>query len=91
MEPGGLFSKIYGVCPIPLTMKYDGINGGRGAGRTCWMVVNKSAEKGPFICRNNRQSCYHCEFYKRVHSEENYTAPLETAEEPARNSKFTLS
>lgn len=91
MEPGGIFSEIYGVCPIARTMKYDGVNGGLGAGRACWVVMNKSAGKGPFICRNNRQSCYDCGFYKRVRSEENSRVPAQFGQRPIEKSKFILS
>jgi hypothetical protein len=70
MEPGGIFAEIYGVCPVPKVMKYDGVNGGRGAGRTCWTIMNRFPEKGPFICRNNRLSCVNCPFFIRVCSEE---------------------
>lgn len=80
MEPGGVFSEIYGPCPVPKMMKYDGLNGGCGAGRVCWMVMNTSSQKGPFICRNSRQSCYNCEFCRRVHNEEGSKAAGELIE-----------
>jgi len=70
MEPGGIFSEIYGTCPVATMMKHDGVNGGRGAGRVCWRVKNKATAKNKVICRHYRQSCIHCDFYRRVHSEE---------------------
>lgn len=70
MEPGGIFAKIHGPCPVPQLMKYDGVNGGRGAGRTCWTLMNSTSFKSPFVCRNSRLSCFQCRFYQRVQAEE---------------------
>ena len=64
-EKGGLMAEILGECPVATAMKYDGLNGGFGAGRACWMVPDSG-------CRENLTSsshidpCYTCEFYKRV-------------------------
>jgi hypothetical protein len=69
MEPGGIFSKIYGECPVPKMMKFDGVNEGKGAGRSCWMAMNAASGNGPYICRNSRISCLRCEFYRRVQGE----------------------
>ena len=68
MEPGGIFAKKYGPCPVPKMMKYDGINGGRGAGRACWSIMSSSRDSR-MICRNSRQSCFRCSFYNRVQNE----------------------
>lgn len=59
---------ICGECEVPKAMKYDGINGGVAAGRSCWMVLGST-------CRlerksQNLMSCYNCAFYKRVVFEE---------------------
>ena len=81
MEPGGIFSEIYGTCPVPTMMKYDGANGGRGAGRVCWRVKNKATAKGRDLCRHHRQSCIHCDFYRRVQSEEEVHVLSETVRE----------
>ncbi len=53
MEPGGIFSGIKGECPIPKMMKYDGANGGAGAGRTCWMATSINPRHGSIVCRKN--------------------------------------
>jgi hypothetical protein len=64
-EKGGLMTPILGECPVPSFMKYDGLNGGLGAGRSCWMVPHS-------LCASRNASgtgshrCYTCEFYKRV-------------------------
>ncbi|MFH2036667.1 MAG: two-CW domain-containing protein [Candidatus Zixiibacteriota bacterium] len=72
MEPGGMFADIKNnPCPIPSLFKFDGINDGRGAGRYCWMIQDKTAGGNhEFICRNSNKSCCHCPFYIRVQNEE---------------------
>jgi len=64
-EKGGLLAELSGECPVSSTMKYDGQNGGKGAGRVCWMVPDS-------ICaiNNSRLSCCDCDFYNRVVYEE---------------------
>ena len=90
MEPGGIFSEIYGTCPVALNMKFDGVNGGRGAGRICWKVMNRISSKDPFICRHNRQSCIHCDFYRRVNSEEESTVITEMVEDAIEDLKLVV-
>jgi hypothetical protein len=90
MEPGGIFAKIYGTCPVPKMMKFDGINSGRGAGRACWMVMNSETNSEPCICRNNRLSCYHCTFFQRVKSEEENEIAGATKENSPENLNSTL-
>jgi len=91
MEPGGIFSEIYGPCPVAKLMKYDGINGGRGAGRICWSILNSSPRDSQPVCRNTRQSCFDCEFYRRVQNEEESTVAAELAEDNRTTFKFLLS
>ncbi|MDF1544676.1 MAG: hypothetical protein P1R58_06190 [bacterium] len=67
-EAGGLMADALGECPVSRAMKFDGLNGGKAAGRACWMVPNSA-------CRLNRgrqriPACHNCEFYKRVVREE---------------------
>ncbi|MEW6412419.1 MAG: two-CW domain-containing protein [Candidatus Zixiibacteriota bacterium] len=64
-ENGGLMAPILGECPVPSYLKYDGLNGGIGAGRACWMVPHGlcSSASGSSVCSRR---CYTCEFYKRV-------------------------
>ena len=68
-EKGGLLVDLNGECPVSTAMKYDGLNGGIGAGRACWMVPDS-------FCRLNQSGrarpsqCHNCEFYKRVVYEE---------------------
>lgn len=90
MEPGGIFAEIYGPCPVPRMMKHDGVNGGRGAGRNCWTIMNSTTQKSPNIYRNNRLSCYHCPFFKRVQSEEGLKVTIDTTGKSIKNSKAIL-
>lgn len=75
MEPGGMFSDVYGPCPVPLAMKYDGFNGGRAAGRVCWKIMDSPNVRinNPFISCSKRNSCCKCAFYNRVRNEEPLT------------------
>jgi hypothetical protein len=91
MEPEGIFSKIYGECPIPKMMKYDGANGGTGAGRICWMAANSLSRNKKIVCRNNRVSCMQCEFYLRVQREENPAPALENVIETDGTHKISAT
>jgi hypothetical protein len=90
MEPGGIFSKIYGECPVPEMMKFDGQNGGTGAGRACWMVMHNGSGIGPFVCRNRRVSCVQCEFFQRVQIEESRLDEYEISEKSHSGHKISI-
>jgi hypothetical protein len=64
-EKSGLMVPILGECPVPGSMKFDGLNNGQGAGRACWMV-----DRAPLRLRAGRSTCSSrcctCDFYKRV-------------------------
>lgn len=65
-EKGGLMAPILGECPVSTYMKFDGLNEGVGAGRSCWMAPHApDAENGHSLCCGAKK-CYCCEFYKRV-------------------------
>lgn len=61
---------ILGECPISTYMKFDGLNDGLGAGRSCWMAPHSDQSEfgAPAGCQTKK--CYCCEFYKRVVFEE---------------------
>ena len=63
-EKGGLMVGLLGECPVSTTMKYDGLNNGRGAGRACWMV-GASGCTGRLSLASGKP-CLACRFYKRV-------------------------
>ncbi len=70
-EPGGSNADELGICPVTVAFLYDGINGGKIAGRFCWPVA------GTF-CNGNIQGifaiklkdCLKCPFFKIVAREE---------------------
>jgi len=69
MEPGGIFARVREECPVPRMMKYDGVNGGVGAGRACWTVTASELKNGSVVCRRSGRLCINCEFYLRVQRE----------------------
>jgi hypothetical protein len=70
-EPGGAGIAEHGVCPVTVETKYDGVNGGKNAGRLCWVVAG-SFKPGPggMECRLKQISCLFCDFFKQVEEEE---------------------
>jgi hypothetical protein len=64
------FRKPY-VCPVLSEKKFDGIHGGKNAGRACWMISHT-------ICNGTRQdslelkykTCTICDFYRLVMEDE---------------------
>lgn len=68
-EHGGLLADAMGECPTSRSMRFDGENGGKGAGRACWMVADPLCRKGHSFSKS-ASSCLNCEFYNRVQFEE---------------------
>lgn len=70
-EPGGANAQELGVCPAASDTRYDGIQGGKNAGRVCWVVVGTMCEgevEGTFA--KKFLDCKKCEFYRKVTREE---------------------
>lgn len=68
-EKGGLMVEVLGECPVATAMNLDGVNGGRAAGRACWMVLgcsNRLSRAG----LGTLNGCPQCEFYRRILHEE---------------------
>ncbi|HWR83715.1 MAG TPA: hypothetical protein VN285_10455 [Candidatus Deferrimicrobium sp.] len=82
-EKGGLAATLYGECPVSTAMELDGLNGGIGGGRACWMVPAAVCrqEKGR---RGRGHPCLVCEFYQRVIFEEGSNASCTFTPEPIR-------
>lgn len=60
-----------GVCPAAGSRKLDGINGGRGAGRICWMMPGTFCQGIPTgTVTSKLGSCCDCSFFKLVKAEE---------------------
>jgi hypothetical protein len=68
-EKGGLLADVLGVCPVAKAMKYDGVHGGRAAGRICWKIRNSSSCEIN-LTDSQPSSCHDCSFYRRVQHEE---------------------
>jgi CRP-like cAMP-binding protein len=76
--PGGEKAAERGVCPAAADASFTGINGGKCGGRFCWAVAGTfcgDSVQGTFA--EKRDSCIHCDFYKRVQAEQG-TANLRT-------------
>jgi hypothetical protein len=70
-EPGGDKAGEMGVCPAASEERYHGIQGGKNAGRVCWIVAGtmcKGEVKGTFAMKYS--NCKKCPFYKKVVEEE---------------------
>lgn len=68
---GGEKTKECGLCVAATEKKADGVNKGKNAGRCCWAVAGTlcgGPAKGSFAAKLN--SCFDCEFYWYVNSEE---------------------
>jgi len=63
--------KDFGVCPVAMTTKLDGVHGGNNAGRCCWVVAGtycNGKPQGLFV--DKFSTCEQCEVYKLVKKEE---------------------
>ena len=70
-EPGGANVLELGVCPAAIDVSYDGLNGGRNAGRICWAITGTFCNgevQGTFA--QKRLSCLSCDFFKKIKEEE---------------------
>jgi len=70
-EPGGAKVAELGVCPASVEVRVNGTNGGKNAGRTCWVMTGTlcgGEKQGSFA--QKLMACMNCEFYKAVIKEE---------------------
>jgi hypothetical protein len=70
-EPGGHSVESHGVCPAAVFVEADSINGGKNAGRVCWIVAGTlcgGRVMGTFAAKF--RDCLQCDFYGRVVREE---------------------
>lgn len=66
-EPGGKRTDELGICPAAVTAEFDGINGGKNAGRFCWYVAGTLCPgmvQGTFVAKFD--SCLKCPFLREV-------------------------
>ncbi len=70
-QPGGPKVADLGVCPAAAFTAFDGVHGGKNAGRGCWAIAGS-------LCGGKIQgtyaqkllNCWRCEFMNRVKQEE---------------------
>ncbi len=70
-EPGGRNVDEFGACPASTDERLNGINGGKNAGRACWVIAGT-------VCNNKLQgtfaqkfgNCEKCDFFQSVRDEE---------------------
>ena len=82
-EANGLLVGVLGECPASTAMKFDGLNGGKAAGRACWMVEN-ACGRDPRQPSGQRSQCCECDFYKRVLFEQDEATCFRFASEPTQ-------
>lgn len=73
-EPGGINADVLGICPTSIALKYDGINGGKCAGRYCWFVAGTFCHdeiQGTFAAKI--KNCIKCPFFMMVAQQEGKT------------------
>lgn len=61
----------YPVCPAYTEKRFNGVHGGKNAGRVCWLVSNtmcNSSIQG--ACEQKYPTCMTCDFYRYVMDEE---------------------
>ena len=70
-EPGGVNAGAMGVCPAARERRLDGVHGGSGGGRACWVVAGSMCGgeiQGTFA--HKFEACAKCDFYLTVRREE---------------------
>jgi len=68
---GGVMDGKYGICPASTEKRLHGMNHGKNAGRTCWVVSGtmcKDRIQGSYDFKFN--NCVSCSFYQFVRNEE---------------------
>lgn len=69
-EPGGSKADEY-ICPAATQEQFDGINGGKCAGRFCWCVAGTCCQgKVQGEMAKKLLDCCRCKFFIRVGHEE---------------------
>jgi hypothetical protein len=67
LEEGGQLAPAQGVCPAATETSYDGVNGGKNAGRACWSIANTECSQS-----NTKKmlQCVDCAVMSQVQREE---------------------
>ena len=70
-QPGGAKLHELGVCPAATDAAHNGVNGGKNAGRFCWVIAGTlcgGKVQGEFA--EKRMSCMTCDYYLQVKREQ---------------------
>jgi len=70
-QPGGEKCLELGTCPAALAIKVDGLNHGFMGGRVCWAIAGTLCDgkvQGTYALKLD--TCFKCDFYRRVTEEE---------------------
>ena len=77
-------------CLVPGMTMYDGVHGGKNAGRVCWLIADSTCNSEiQFTFTNKLKHCSQCDFYKLVEKEEGgrLEMPLKILENLVKNIK----
>lgn len=72
-EPYGAHVAELGICPAAMERRADGFNGGKNAGRVCWVIANTlcgGKVQGSLV--EKLADCMECDFFKLVCEEEGF-------------------
>ncbi len=70
-EPGGVKVDELKVCPAATDSRFEGVHGGKNAGRACWVAAGQLCElskRGTSAKKD--EACLDCTFYNLVKREE---------------------
>jgi hypothetical protein len=71
LGPDGSRINEIGACPVASNKRFDGMNDGKNAGRTCWAIRDTFCDgKVPNILFLKIKTCLTCDFYRLVRKEE---------------------
>ena len=66
-EPDGENVSVFGGCPVPVAIGFDGINNGKNGGRSCWIIRESACEQiMRKCCVQELIECRQCGFYASV-------------------------
>ncbi len=72
-ETDGSMVNKFKICRAATAIKFNNVNGGKNAGRACWMVAGTlCGDKIEGSYAKKGENCILCNFYKLVKKEEGY-------------------
>jgi len=91
-EPGGYKVSEFGICPVALEDRTDGVHDGKHAGRACWVIAGTFCSgKIQGSSASKLDTCMKCDFYKQVLDEEKLNfQPAKEIQERITKQIFTV-